>query len=144
MIHTAGSTGVSGIQGSNWKEAHSLYLYAKYTDQYDSGSYYYENGPKFEFVTKDSSTSYLDPDDVQEGDIIFADIYNPVNNQYIDKIMDHVFIVTGKEWWQPGYNEIRVTSNSSYYTDKGLGEINEVYGQNIIFYVYRPVAYVEK
>ncbi|MDF1682865.1 MAG: amidase domain-containing protein [Patescibacteria group bacterium] len=130
--------------GANWKQAHSLYLYAKYTDENDSGSNYNENGPKFDFVTRDSDSAYLDPNDVLEGDIIFADINNPTYDQYIDGTMDHVFIVTGKEWYQSFYNKIRVTSNSSYYTDKGLGEINEEYEQDIHFYVYRPVAYVEK
>lgn len=124
--------------GVNWKQAHSLYLYAKYTDENDSGSNYNDNGPKFDFVTRDSDIAYLDPNDVIEGDIIFADFNSP------DGIIDHVFIVTGKEWYQSFYNKIRVTSNSSYYTDKGLGEINEAYGQDIHFYVYRPVAYVEK
>jgi hypothetical protein len=130
--------------GKNWKEAHSLYLYAKYTDDYDSGKNYFETGPKFKFIDRDSDLDYLDPGNVKEGDIIFADINSPENAQYIDGKMDHVFVVTGKEWWQPFYNKIRVTSNSSYYTDKGLGEINESYHQNIHFYVFRPVAYIQQ
>ena len=124
--------------GNSWKEAHSLYLYAKYTSDYDDTAPYNESGPKFKFITEDSLTHYMAYQKVQVGDIIFMD---HTNN---DGHMDHVLIVTDIEGWRYGYNEIRVASNTSDYPDKGLGDINEAYDKKATFHVFRPLAYVEQ
>ena len=147
-------------KGSTWSEAHSLYLYAKYTDKNDIGPNYLENGPKFKFVTYDTLTSYMDYNSVQVGDIIFMDWHDAnfdfdtmINNGIItnegkkhmkpDGHMDHTLIVTKINYWsERGYNKIRVASNSRDYKDRGLGDINEDYDKKALFYVYRPTNYI--
>jgi len=130
--------------GNAWKEAHSLYLYAKYSAEYDPGPVYLEAGPKFKYVTEDSQTAYMDHEKIKVGDIIFSDYEQPQYAKKIDGHMDHVYIVTKLQLWRSGYDAIRVSANSEDHFDKSLGEINLKYKTKINFTVFRPIAYVSK
>lgn len=158
--------------GNSWSEAHSLYLYAKANN--DLFYPYDFNGIMFDFIDRDyiseldeygnrrENGGALHIDRIKEGDIIFvdhsftppqsyqsyyySDYYSntPLKNIKTDMKMDHSLIVTGISNFKRGYNKIRVTSNTSDYTDKGLGEINEKYNKKIEFHVFRPIYFIEK
>lgn len=95
-------------------------------------------GLHFEYVTHDTTTAFMDYTLVEEGDIIFADWEH-------DGVIDHSMIVTDYQWWQFGHNEIRLTYQGTPgvvgKTNIGLGDINEDYDYEAVFYVYRPVDY---
>ncbi len=149
--------------GTTWSEAHSLYLYAQYTNRHRNDDLTDEKGPKFKFITKDSASHYMDYNDVNVGDIIFMDWHDKYffdhwddmfkSNGKLTKLgkkhakpdgkMDHSLIVTKFEWFDKGYNKIKVASNSSDYRDKGLGTINKEYNKKAFFYVYRPIKYTK-
>lgn len=48
-------------------------------------------------------------------------------------------IVTGIDTWRAGYDEIRVTYQSTNTLNRGLGQINEAYDYQAVFHVYRPI-----
>ena len=150
-------------KGNTWSEAHSLYIYAKFTDEKDNGPNYLYKGPKFKKITNDDSKHYMKYNEVKVGDIIFMDWHDEYFEEHWDDMydsngnltflgkkharpdgkMDHTLIVTKFQWWRRGYNKIRVASNSSDYKDKGLGTINEKYDKKAFFYVYRPIEYTK-
>lgn len=120
------------FRGPAWTGAHKLFEYAKY----NKSSY---KGLHFTLVTKDTLSSFMDYTKVKVGDIVFADWNH-------DGRIDHSMIVTAYESWRLGYNEIRVTSQSTNFANRGLGDINEKYRSadgtyQALFYVYRPTDY---
>ncbi len=118
-------------RGPAFTGAHYLFEYAR--DNLPSWC-----GLHFQYVTHDTPSEFMDYDLVQVGDLIFAD-------WDADGVKDHTMIVTGIQWWQLGYNEIRVTYQGSPgmvgKTNIGLGDINEYYDYEALFIVYRPVDY---
>ncbi len=119
-----------GDRGSAWTGAHKLYEYAVNNDPNYRGLH-------LQYVTHDTLTEFMAYKLVQAGDIIFADWEH-------DDEMDHTMIVTDIQWWRLGYNEIRVTYQSDNRTNRGLGDINEDYNYEALFYVYRPTDYNPK
>ncbi|QFR39418.1 hypothetical protein A9Q91_04280 [Candidatus Gracilibacteria bacterium 28_42_T64] len=113
-------------RGYAWAGAHELYTYAKS----NSNSYW---GMHFDFITKDSSTQYLNTSKVEEGDVIFADWSG---NGHID----HSMIVTDKLY--NSYSGIKVSYQNSdgHSSQKNvtLQSINQTY---TVFHVYRPTFY---
>jgi hypothetical protein len=84
---------------------------------------------------------------VEVGDIIFADWDH-------DGTINHTMIVTDYcHTWEycyysnedpypyRGYNRIRLTYQSYNRTNIGLGDLNEDYNYQALFYVYRPIDY---
>jgi hypothetical protein len=116
-----------GSHGPAFTSANKLYEYAVHNKPAYKGLH-------FAYVTHDTTTSFMDYDKVQPGDIIFADFNG-------DGTMDHTMIVDDKDWWRLGYNEVRLTYQSDNKTDQGLGDINERMKHQALFYVYRPVDY---
>lgn len=59
--------------------------------------------------------------------------------------IDHTMLVTDIQWWRFSYNEIRLTYQGRPgvvgVTGIGLGDINEDYNFQALFYVYRPTDY---
>jgi len=105
-------------------------------------------GMHFKDVTHDTAEEFMDYGSVQIGDIVFADW--PRNDKgdidpegKIDGIIDHSMIVTNIQGWRWGYNEIRLTYQSSNKTNVGLGDLNEKYNYKALFYVYRPTHFVK-
>lgn len=87
----------------------------------------------FDFITKDSSTQYLNTSEVEKGDVIFADWLGDGN-------IDHSMIVTKKT--ANSYTGIKVSYQNSEghdpQKDRSLSAIN---GTDTVFYVYRPTFY---
>lgn len=126
-------------RGPAWSGAPKLFEYAK------SNKTTYR-GVHFNYVTSDSSTSFMDYNSVRVGDIIFADWGRDTNKDRVidaigDGAIDHSMIVTSYDYWtQRGYNKIQVTYQTLNKTRR-LGEINEEQNYKVRFYVYRPVDY---
>jgi hypothetical protein len=78
------------VKGTTWSEAHSLYLYAKYTSE-NKDAYLYK-GPKFKFIANDDSKHYLKYYKVNVGDIIFMDWHD----QFFKDHWDDMFYPNGK------------------------------------------------
>lgn len=118
-------------RGPAFTGANKLYEYAVY----NAPSY---RGLHFEYVTHDTLEEFMDYQSVEVGDVVFADWDH-------NGMIDHSMIVTGYQWWQPGYNEIRLTYQGAPgvvgRTNIGLGDLNEQYDYQAVFYVYRPVDY---
>jgi hypothetical protein len=118
-------------RGSAFTSPNELYKYA------NSNKPNYK-GLHLQFVTKDTTASYLTVGAVQKGDIVFADWDN-------DTKMDHGMLVTNIDNSQVGnngYNKIRVTYQYIVgTTNKGLGDLNVQYNYKALFYVYRVVDY---
>ena len=112
---------------TSWTYAPALLQYAK------SNRPEYK-GLHFQFVTEDTSKTYMDVMKVQVGDIIFCDWNN-------DGTMDHVAIVTGIRAGQSDYNRVRYAAHTTDAKDAGLGDLNKYYGYRAIFHVYRPTDY---
>jgi len=95
-------------------------------------------GLHFDYVTNDTIYEYMDYEEVEEGDVIFADWDH-------DGTFDHSMLVTNIQTWRSGYNEIRLTyqgaPNVIGKTNIGLGDLNEDYDYEAVFYVYRPTDY---
>lgn len=133
----AGSSGYKwywrsdGDRGPAFTGAAQLYQYAV-----NNGPSYM--GLHFQYVTHDTTEDFMDYDLVQYGDIIFADWEH-------DGVIDHSMVVTDIQWWQLGYNEIRLTYQGAPgvvgKTNIGLGSLNEQFDYQAVFYVYRPVDY---
>jgi Putative amidase domain len=123
------------LRGPAWTGAHKLYEYAKY----NKSTY---KGLHFQFVTNDTLEKFMDYKKVKVGDVIFADWEH-------DGKIDHSMIVTNIDSLRLGYNEIRVTYQSTTIAtsqkSRGLGDINEQYKKDgkfqALFYVYRPIDY---
>jgi len=118
-------------RGPAFTSANKLHEYAVYNVPANKGLH-------FQYITSDTLTSFMNYQIVQYGDIIFADWDH-------NGTVDHSMIVTRFDWFQPGYNKIRVTYQGRPgvvgVTDIGLGDVNELYKYQAIFSVYRPVDY---
>lgn len=118
-------------RGPAFTGANKLFEYA----DYNLPTY---RGLHFDYVTNDTLTEFMDYGLVELGDIIFADWDH-------DGIIEHSMVVTGIDWWRPGYNEIRLTYQGADgvvgKTNIGLGDINVANNYEALFYVYRPVDY---
>jgi len=118
-------------RGPAFTGASKLYEYA----DYNKSTY---RGLHFSHVTHDTPTTFMAYRDVRVGDIVFADWQG-------NGSIDHSMIVTRIQRWRLGYNEIRLTYQGASgvvgKTNIGLGDLNEDYLYQALFYVYRPLDY---
>lgn len=121
-------------RGPAFTGAHKLYEYARQNLPHYKGLH-------FDPITHDTLDTFMNPKLVKKGDVIFADFDH-------DGWIDHSMIVTRiSRWGYSWYNEIRLTyqglgdEDRVGVTDVGLGDINEKYNYEALFYVYRPVDY---
>jgi len=116
----------STSRGSAWTGANDLYNYAKS----NLDSYW---GMHFTFVTKDSSTTYLDTSKILVGDVVFADWTG-------DGYIDHSMIVTTKT--ANSYSGVKVSyQNSEGYAPRKDRPLSEINSSGTVFRVYRPTFY---
>lgn len=122
-----------------WTGAHMFYQYAKSQSEHPN-----HKGMHFKKIT-DDKTDWLKYKEIKIGDIIFADwpkLNGEINeNGTVDGRIDHSMIVVNTQSWRSGYNEIRVTYQSTNTENRGLGDINEQYKHKAIFYVFRPTGF---
>ena len=114
-------------RGPAWTGAAKMYEYATS----NKSSY---KGMHFDYVTHDTTSSFMDYNAVKEGDVIFADWDG-------DSTIDHTMIVTDFSDLRDAYDKIHVTYQSSERHNKSLSAINKEKNYNALFYVYRPTFY---
>jgi len=117
-------------RGPAFTGAHQMFQYA---DQ-NLPTY---RGLHFRYITHDTATAWMDVMLVWYGDVIFAD-------WDADGHIDHSMIVTSVDQSRTDYNRIRLTYQGTTgigKTDIGLGDLNDDYNQQALFYVYRPKNY---
>ncbi|MET0025290.1 MAG: amidase domain-containing protein [Sedimenticola sp.] len=118
----------AGERGGAFLLANELYKYAK-------GNKPHYRGLHFDFITKDSSNSYLDVTRIKPGDIIFGDFHG-------DGKVEHTMIVTGKKSNSKDYSGILVSyQNAEGWPIRKNSSLKEINKRETVWLVYRPTFY---
>lgn len=123
----------SSLAPLSFIRANNLYRYANAYDSLLSQGINNVNGLYFQFVTRDSTTAYLDVDKIQPGDVVFEDDPD-FSGMY--GVVDHAMLVTTVN---PGarndYGRVLYTQQSDNKSGASLAAANSA---SRLWYVYRP------